>query len=101
MGSLKTQISTKKKQISGEKKEKEKQGGRRYFSRREITALIGGPGNMAVYRHLLVIPPTAKVLPPKNEKPPSAKTLRPYCITAEKIPPYFGYTASVKKSRQL
>ena len=23
-------------------------GGRRYFSRREITALVGGPGNMAV-----------------------------------------------------
>ena len=28
------------------------QGGRRYFSRREITALVGGPGNMAVYRHI-------------------------------------------------
>ena len=26
------------------------QGGRRYFSRREITALVGGPGNMAIYR---------------------------------------------------
>ena len=43
------------------------QGGRRYFSRREITALVGGPRNMAVYRHILLIPPTAKVLPPKNE----------------------------------
>ena len=32
------------------------QGGCRYFSRREITALVGGPGNMAVYRHSLVIP---------------------------------------------
>ena len=46
------------------------QGGRRCFSRREITALVGGPGNMAVYRHILVIPPTAKVLPPKNRLPP-------------------------------
>ena len=32
------------------------------FSSREITALVGGPGNMAVYRHILVIPPTAKVV---------------------------------------
>ena len=31
-----------------------------------------------VYRHILVIPPTAKVLPPKNEKPPTAKTLPLY-----------------------
>ena len=38
------------------------QGGRRYFSRREINALVGGPGNMAVYRHILVIPPRAKVV---------------------------------------
>ena len=30
------------------------QRGRQYFSRREITALVGGPGNMAVYRHTLV-----------------------------------------------
>ena len=44
------------------------QGGRRYFSRREITAPVGGPGNMAVYRHVLVLPSTAKVLPPKNKK---------------------------------
>ena len=39
---------------------------------------------MVVYRHVLVIPPTAKVLPP-------------YCITAEKILPYFGFTAFAKK----
>ena len=59
--------------------------GRRYFSRREINALVSGPDNMAVYCHILVIPPTGnKVLPPKNEKPPPAKTLPPYCITAEK-----------------
>ena len=43
----------------------------------KITALVGGPGNMAVYRRISVIPPTAKVLPPKNEKPPTAKTLPP------------------------
>ena len=53
------------------------QGGRRYFSRREITALVGGPGNMAVYRHILVIPPTVKVLLPKNEKTPTAEALPP------------------------
>ena len=74
------------------------QSGRRYFSRREITALVGGPGNMAVYHHILVIPPTAKVLPWKNEKPPTAKTVPPYCIiAAEKTPPYYGFTASAKK----
>ena len=32
------------------------------FFRREITALVGGPGNMAVYRHILVIPPTVKIV---------------------------------------
>ena len=48
------------------------QGGRRYFSRREITALVDGPGNMAVYRNILVIPPTAKVLPLNNKKSPAA-----------------------------
>ena len=53
---------------------------------------------MAVYRNILVIPPTAEVLTPKNEKPPATKTLPPYCITAEKIPPYLGFTASAKKS---
>ena len=41
------------------------QGGRLDFSRREVTALVGGPGNMAVYRipfrHILVLP-----LPPKK-----------------------------------
>ena len=44
------------------------QGGRRYFSRREINALVGGPGNMAVYRHILVIPPTAKVVTAKKRQ---------------------------------
>ena len=32
-----------------------------------VKLLVGGSGNMAVYRHILVIPPNAKVLPPKNE----------------------------------
>ena len=75
-----------------------KQGGRRYFSRREIAALVGGPGNMAVYRHILVIPPTAKVLPPKNEKPPTAKTSPPYCITAEKNTAIFWFYRFRQKS---
>ena len=44
------------------------------------------------YYHL---PP--KSLPPKNEKPPTAKTLPPCCITAAKIPPCFGFTDSAKK----
>ena len=44
------------------------QGGRWYFSRREITARVGGPGNMAVYRHILVMPPTAKVVTVINRK---------------------------------
>ena len=39
-----------------------------------------------MYCHILVLPPPPKSLPPKNEKPP----------TAEKLPPYFGFTASAK-----
>ena len=38
------------------------QGGRRYFSRREITALVGGLGNMAVYRHIFGITASANVV---------------------------------------
>ena len=53
------------------------QGGRRYFSRRKITALEGGPGNMAVYHHILVTPPTAKVVTAKKRKLPTAKTIPP------------------------
>ena len=71
-------------------------GGRRYFSRREISALVGGPGDMAVNRHILEIPPTATGLPLKNEKPPTAGTLPPYCITAGQIPPHYVFTASAK-----
>ena len=77
------------------------QGGRRYFSRREITALVGGPCNMAVYRHILVVPPTAKVLPPKNEKPPIAKILPPYCITSEKYRHIVVLPLPPKKYREL
>ena len=35
-------------------------GGRRYFARGEITALVGDPGDLAVYRYVLVIPATIK-----------------------------------------
>ena len=63
------------------------QGSGRYFYLREITTLVGGPCNTSTkyvsYRHNLEIPPTANVLPPKNEKPPTAKTIPPYCINAE------------------
>ena len=41
---------------------------------------------MAVYRRILDLPPPPKSLPPKNEKPP----------TAEKLPQYFGFTASAE-----
>ena len=45
----------------------------------------------------LPLPP--KSLPPKNEKPPTAKKLPPYCITAEKIRPYFGLPLPPKSLR--
>ena len=45
-----------------------------------------GSGNMAVYRHILVLPPPPESLPPKNENPPTAEILSPYCITAETLP---------------
>ena len=81
------------------------------ISRREITPLVGGSlppyfGFTAAakvvtakkrktayrrkiknYRHTLVLPPPPKPLPPKNEKPPTAKKLPPYGITAQKVPP--------------
>ena len=69
------------------------------FSRREITALVGGPGN--VNRHILAIQPIAKVLPSKNEKPPTAKTLRPYCITAKKYRHILVLPFPPKNYRQL
>ena len=43
-------------------------GGRRYFPRREITALVGGPGNMAVNRHVLVLTSTTKVVTAAKRK---------------------------------
>ena len=33
---------------------------------------MGGIGNVAVYRHILVLPPPPKSLPSKNENPPTA-----------------------------
>ena len=48
------------------------------------------------YRHILVLPPPPKSLPPKNEKPPTAETLPPYGITAEKLPTHFCFTGSTK-----
>ena len=53
------------------------QGGRRYFSRREITALVGGLGNMAVYRHIFGNTAYHQSVTAENEKPPTAKTLPP------------------------
>ena len=52
------------------------QGGYRFFPLREITALVSGPNNMEEHRYIFVIPPTVKCLPPKIEKPPTAKTYR-------------------------
>ena len=40
------------------------------FFRREITALVGGPGNIAVYRHILVIPPNRYRRKTKNRLTP-------------------------------
>ena len=51
---------------------------------------------MAVYHHILVLPPPAKSLPPKIEKPATAEKLPLYGITAEKLPPYFGFTSSAQ-----
>ena len=85
---------------SGEKGEKN-QVGRRYFSRHEITALVSGPGNMAVYRHILVIPPTAKVLPPKNEKSPTAKNYRRITLPPKKYRHILVLTLPPKNYRQL
>ena len=45
-----------------------RQGGRQYFSRGDIAAMVGGPGNVAVSRHILVMPPTAKVVTVINRK---------------------------------
>ena len=61
------------------------QGGCRYFPRSEITALVGGPGNMAVYRHILVIPPTAKVLPSINENRLPPKHYRRIALQPKKF----------------
>ena len=44
-------------------------GDRPYFARRESTAPVGGPGNIADYRDILVIPPIAKVVVAEKRKP--------------------------------
>ena len=77
------------------------QGGRRYFSRREITALVGGPGNMAVYRHKLVIPPTAKVLSPKNENRLPPKHYRRIALPLKKYRRILVLPLPPEKYRQL
>ena len=51
---------------------------------------------MAVYRHILVLPPPPESLPPKNKKTPTAEKLPPYGITVETLTPYFGFTASAE-----
>ena len=53
------------------------------------------------YRHILVLPPPPKSLPPKHEKPPTAETLPPYGITAvwhyrRKTTHIFCFTGSTK-----
>ena len=60
-----------------------------------------GPGNMAVYRHILVIRPTAKVchMTVTIEKRKTAYRQNNTAVLRyhQKTPPYFGFTASVKK----
>ena len=52
---------------------------------------------MAVYRHLLEIPLTAKVLPPKNEKPPTAKNVTAVLHYRRKITAIFWFYRFRKK----
>ena len=47
---------------------------------------VQGSGNMAVYRHILVLPPPPESLHPKNKNLPTAEILPPYGITAETLP---------------
>ena len=65
---------------------------------------------MAVYRQGLVIPPSAKVLPPKNEKPPTAKIFRRIALPPKKyrhvlvlplLPQKVPTLDTAKKYRQL
>ena len=82
------------------------QGGRRYFSSREITAVVGGPVNLTIYRHILVIPPTAKVvtakktqnyLPPKHYRRKNTAVFWIYRFRQNKTPTL----DTAKKYRQL
>ena len=73
------------------------QGGRRCFSRREITALAGGPGNVVVSRHILVIPPTAKVVTAEKRKTAYRQNITAVVHCRLKNTAIFGFTASAKK----
>ena len=72
------------------------------FSRREITALVGGPGNKAVYRYFLVIPPTAKSVPPEKLKAASRQNITAVLHYRRKNTAMFWfYRFRQKKYRQL
>ena len=47
-----------------------------FFPAVKLPPWWGGPHNMEGHRYIFVIPPTVKCLPPKIEKPPTAKTYR-------------------------
>ena len=47
-------------------------------------------------RHILLLPLPPRSLPPKNEKPPTAKNYRRNALPPNEIPPYIGFTASAK-----
>ena len=73
------------------------QGGRRCFSPREITTLVGGPGNMAIYRHILVIPPTAEKVTVEKRKIAYRQNITAVLYYRQRIQSYLGFTASAKK----
>ena len=58
---------------------------------------MGGPDNMAVYRHILVIPPTAKVVTAEKRKKAYRQSIIAVFHYRRKIQPYLGFTASAKK----
>ena len=67
--------------------------------RKEVCRLFGRQKHMHVARSSPQLPPSFECTftsPPKNEKPLAAKKLPPYCITAEKITPYFGLPLAPK-----
>ena len=64
----------------------------RYFSCREITALVGGPGNIAVYRHIFGFTASAKVVTAKNDETAYRQKItaiwqyRPACVRLKPLP---------------